>query len=78
MDKLNLAESKRQEDFSATIQLEISIEEMEDYYGRLNQYEVWLRGSGRGLRSPRPESGGLVSTIIIISYKTDYNKKTAT
>jgi len=38
-----LVESKQQEDFSVTIQLEIEKEEMKDYYGKLNQYEIWLR-----------------------------------
>ena len=39
MDSVRLQE----EDFSVTIQLEITIEELKDYYGRLNQYEIWLR-----------------------------------
>jgi len=29
--------------FDSAIQMEIRKEELEDYYGRLNQYEVWLR-----------------------------------
>ena len=38
-----LEEARAQDKFLLTVEMEIKKEELEDYYGRLNQYEVWLR-----------------------------------
>jgi hypothetical protein len=38
-----IREARRQNQFDLMIQTEINKEELEDYYCRLNQYEVWLR-----------------------------------
>jgi len=38
-----LREVKKQDKFDLLIRMEIKKEELEDYYGKLNQYEVWLR-----------------------------------
>lgn len=38
-----LEEARQQDKFEYAIRMEVKKEELEDYYGRLNQYEVWLR-----------------------------------
>ena len=38
-----LRDTKKQDKFDLQIRMEIKKEELEDYYGKLNQYEVWLR-----------------------------------
>ena len=38
-----LREARKQNKFDLLIRMEIKKEELEDYYGKLNQYEVWLR-----------------------------------
>ena len=38
-----LGEARKQNKFDLLIRMEIKKEELEDYYGKLNQYEVWLR-----------------------------------
>ncbi|HHS13998.1 MAG TPA: tetratricopeptide repeat protein, partial [bacterium] len=39
----NRRQAREKDDFALMIELEIQREELEDYYGKLNQYEVWLR-----------------------------------
>jgi TolA-binding protein len=38
-----IRQAKMQDQYNLVIQTEIKEEELEDYYNRLNQYEVWLR-----------------------------------
>ena len=38
-----LDEARRQDQYDLAIQMEINKEELQDYYRKLNQYEVWLR-----------------------------------
>jgi len=38
-----LEEAKSQDQFHLRVKIEITQDELHDYYGRLNQYEVWLR-----------------------------------
>jgi hypothetical protein len=38
-----LNQARNEDDFLLLVEMEIKKEELEDYYGRLNQYEVWLR-----------------------------------
>jgi TolA-binding protein len=38
-----LGEAKEQDRFQVQISMEITLDELENYYGKLNQYEVWLR-----------------------------------
>lgn len=38
-----LAAAQARDDFDLSIQMEIAREEFQDYYGKLNQHEVWIR-----------------------------------
>jgi TolA-binding protein len=38
-----LGEAREQDEFNLILRMEIAKEEFEDYYGRLNQHEVWIR-----------------------------------
>ena len=41
--KALLDEARRQDQFDLSLRMEIAYEEFQDYYGKLNQHEVWLK-----------------------------------